>query len=265
MDIIKYKNVLGKDFKTKPEAYKHFQTLRDKMVVNHQLGERHFFTEETIIKKSQMNQLFKDYFLCKNPEFYEKKIGLGIQDWFFSYDTHGSVSLCIKQIDRPPKHDSSKCEKCLTGKRCWSTVDCSHIVMSNFISAKIVFTCFGRGVLINENLMHRVKMAARLAIRPQTKSFRDSVKDECQKCGVKEYGLGLEVDHVINFRDIFNSFIKNYEEKILLESVYKEHSGDLWYFSDKKIKEEWCEYHKENSKLQLLCKPCHKNKTYNKE
>ena len=139
------------------------------------------------------------------------------------------------------------------------------VILSNFISAKIVFTCFGRGVLINENLMHRVKMAARLAIRPQTKSFRDNVKDECQKCGVKEYGLGLEVDHVINFRDIFNSFIKNYEEKILLESVYKEHSGDLWYFSDKKIKEEWCEYHKENAKLQLLCKPCHKNKTYNKE
>tara|TARA_R110000787_G_scaffold220996_1_gene329737 strand:+ start:39 stop:833 length:795 start_codon:yes stop_codon:yes gene_type:complete len=262
---MKYPNVLGKDFKTKPKAYKHFQTLRDGMVANHQLGERHFFTEETIIKKSQMDQLFKDYFLCKNPEFYERKIGLGIQNWFFGYDSHGSVSLCVKQIDRPPKHDSSKCEKCLTGKRCLSTIDCSHIVMPNFISAKIVFTCFGRGVLINENPMHRVKMAARLAIRPQIKSFRDSVRDECQKCGVKEYGLGLEVDHVINFMDIFNSFIKTYEEKILLESVSKEHSGDVWYFNNEKLKEEWRKYHAENAKLQLLCKPCHKDKTYKRK
>ena len=63
---MKYTNVLGKDFKTKPEAYKHYQTLRDKMVSLGQLGEGHVLTEKTIVKKSQMDQLFKDYFLCKN-------------------------------------------------------------------------------------------------------------------------------------------------------------------------------------------------------
>ena len=31
---MKYKNVLGKDFKTKSQAYKHFQTLRNKMLLN---------------------------------------------------------------------------------------------------------------------------------------------------------------------------------------------------------------------------------------
>ena len=48
---MKYKNVLGKDFKTKSQAYKHFQKCRDEMISFGQLGERHFFTEETIIKK----------------------------------------------------------------------------------------------------------------------------------------------------------------------------------------------------------------------
>ena len=263
--MMKYPNVLGKDFKRKEDAYKHFQECRDEMVRTFQLGPSHMLTEETPVKKSWMDQLFKDYFLCEDPKFYKRKIGLGVKNWFFGYDSHGSISLCVKQIDRPPKHDSSKCEKCLTGKRCWSTIDCSHMVMPNFISAKWVFTCFGSGVLMNENPMHRVKQAARLAIKLQIKSFRDSVRDQCQKCGVEEYGLGLEVDHIIDFMDIFNNFIKNYEEEILIKSVYKDHTGDLWYFTDEKIKQEWCKYHKENAKLQLLCKTCHKDKTYKRK
>ena len=52
----KYKNVLGKDFKTKTEAYKHFVSLRDQIALGTVLD------ETTAIKKSQMNQLFKDYF-----------------------------------------------------------------------------------------------------------------------------------------------------------------------------------------------------------
>tara|TARA_R100001369_G_scaffold7776_5_gene19156 strand:+ start:49 stop:843 length:795 start_codon:yes stop_codon:yes gene_type:complete len=263
---MKYTNVLGKDFKTKLEAYKHYQTLRDKMVSLGQLGEGHVLTEKTIVKKSQMDKLFKDYFLCKNEEYYKRKIGIGIENWFFGYDSHGTISLYVEQITPPSKHDYSKCEQCQTGKLCIHIInDCSHEDRANPVSAKWIFSCFGSGVLMNENPMHRVKQAARYAIRPQTKKFRDSVKDKCQKCGVDAYGLELEVDHIINFMDIFNNFIKNYKEKILMESVHKETFGDLWYFNDEKLKEEWCDYHKENSKLQLLCKTCHKDKTYGRE
>ena len=36
---MKYKNVLGKDFKTKKDAYKHFQLLRDQIPLGKRLDE----------------------------------------------------------------------------------------------------------------------------------------------------------------------------------------------------------------------------------
>ncbi len=44
---MKYKNVLGKDFKRKEDAYKRFQECRDEMVRTFQLGPSHMLTEET--------------------------------------------------------------------------------------------------------------------------------------------------------------------------------------------------------------------------
>jgi hypothetical protein len=52
MDM-KYKNVLGKDFNRKEDAYKHFQEFRDEMVRTFQLGPSHIFYVKTptIIKE----------------------------------------------------------------------------------------------------------------------------------------------------------------------------------------------------------------------
>ena len=81
---MKYKNVLGKDFKRKEDAYKRFQECRDEMVRTFQLGPSHMLTEETPVKKSWMDSLFKDYFKCDDPDWFQRKIGLGIKDWFFA-------------------------------------------------------------------------------------------------------------------------------------------------------------------------------------
>ena len=47
-----YKNILGKDFNTKPEAYKHFTSLRDQMINAGKLGEFNCLTEDTAVKKA---------------------------------------------------------------------------------------------------------------------------------------------------------------------------------------------------------------------
>ena len=251
---MKYKNVLGKDFNTKPEAYKHFRNLRDQMVNTGKLGEFNCLTEDTPVKKSWIDSLFKDYFKCDDPDWYQRKIGLGVKDWFFAYDTEGGICLNIKQKDSPQDPNKSDFFK---------SIDVSHWGQCVPVSAKWIFTCFGTGVH-NDNPLHRVKQALRKAIKYQTKEFRASVKDECQECGEEGYGLELEVDHTPNFTEIANIFIKQYGEKVLLESVSKLATQDIWTFNNKEIKADWCKYHLKEANLRLLCISCHDKKTYKK-
>ena len=253
---MKYKNVLGKDFNTKPEAYKHFTSLRDQMINAGKLGEFNCLTEDTAVKKSWIDSLFKDYFKCDDPKWYQKKIGLGVKDWFFGRDSEGGVCLWIKQKDKPPKQHQSEFLR---------SVDISHWGPTVPVSAKWMFTCFGPGILMNGNPMHRVKQALRKAIKYQIKEFRASVKDECQECGEEGYGLDLEVDHTPNFTEIANIFIKKYGEKFLIKNVSKEASeATKWYFINEKLENDWCEYHLKEATLKLLCTNCHDKKTYKK-
>ena len=66
--------------------------------------------------------------------------------------------------------------------------------------------------------------------------------------------------------DIFNNFIKKYgyEDNFLIENINKDLYVTWWYFTNEELKEKWRKYHKENATLQLLCVPCHKDKTYKK-
>ena len=261
---MKYKNVLGKDFNKKSEAYKHFQECRDEMVRTFQLGPSHMLTEETPVKKSWMDQLFKDYFLCKAPDYYRRKIGLGIENWFFAPDSQGGICLWVKQKDAPPKHNSKECKECQTGEFCIRTADISHEGPTVPVAAPWIFTCFGTGVH-NNNPLHRVKDAMRKAIKYQTKEFRASVKDECQECGEEGYGLDLEVHHIPDFMKIAKVFIEKYGKKYLIENVSKAPTEDIWYFINDKLENEWCEYHLKEATLKLLCISCHDKETYKKK
>ena len=252
---MKYLNVLGKDFNTKPEAYKHFTSFRDQMINAGKLGEFNCLTEDTAVKKSRMDSLFKDYFKCDDPKWYQKKIGLGVKNWFFGRDSEGGVCLWIKQKDKPPKQHQSEFLR---------SVDISHWGLTVPVSAKWIFTCFGRGVH-NDHPLHRVKQALRKAIKYQIKEFRDSVKNECQECGEEGYGLDFEVDHTPNLTEIANNFMKNYDEKFLIKNVSKEASEDKWYFINEKLENDWCEYHLKEATLRLLCTSCHNKKTYKRK
>jgi hypothetical protein len=258
---MKYKNVLGKDFNKKSEAYKHFQKFRDEMIRTFQLGK--YLTEETPVKKSWMDQLFKDYFLCQDPDYYKRKIGLGVQNWFFAYDSQGGICLWIKQKDKPNPHNQENCKSCREGEICFDRYDLKYEGEKVPVAAKWIFTCFGTGVH-NNNPLHRVKDAMRKAIKYQTKEFRDSVRDECQECGEEGYGLDLEVDHTPNFTVIAKVFIEKYGEEYLIKNVSKAPTEDIWYFINDKLKNEWCEYHLKKATLRLLCTSCHDKKTYKK-
>jgi len=91
---MKYKNVLGKNFKRKEDAYKHFQSLRDKTPLGKILDEK------TAITKNAMDELFKNYFLCNDEDWYQRKIGPGVLNWSFGYDSQGGyVYGCIKKTN----------------------------------------------------------------------------------------------------------------------------------------------------------------------
>jgi len=245
---MKYKNVLGKNFKRKEDAYKHFQSLRDKTPLGKILDEK------TAITKNAMDELFKNYFLCNDKDWYQRKIGPGVLNWSFGYDSQGGICLWVHQKDKP------KVKEC--------KFDVSHWGEKVPVAAKWMFTCFGTGVLMNENKMHRVKQAARKAVEIHKKQFREQIEPICNECGIEIHGLDAEVDHKNpTFMTLFNNFIKeyNYSEEHLLESVNKYENEDIWYFINPGMKENWIEYHLHNSYLQLLCVPCHKNKTYGKE
>ena len=263
--MMKYPNVLGKDFKRKEDAYGRFQECRDEMVRTLQLGPSHVLTEETPVKKSWMDQLFKDYFVCQDPDWYKRKIGLGVKDWFFARDSEGGICLWIIQKQKEkPKHDKENCLYCRKGGVCLSQLSYDPPVEVP-VAAKWMFTCFGTGIIMNENPLYRVKQAMRKAVKYQIKKFRDSVKDECQECGEEEYGLGLQVDHTPNFVEIANNFMKKYDKEYLIKNVSKGISQDIWYFINDKLENEWCEFHLKESTLRLLCKPCHDKKTYKRK
>ena len=242
---MKYQNVLGKDFRTKKEAYKHYQLLRDQVPLGKKLD------ETTAITKNAMDQLFKDYFLCKDENYYKRKIGAGVDNWSFGYDSKGGICLWVHQKDKP------KIKNC--------EFDVSHCGETVPVAAHWIFTCFGSGVLMDGDKIHRVKQAARDAVEIHKKTFRSSVKPNCNKCGIEIHGLDAEVDHNNpTFITLFNNFFNNYDKEYVLHSVDKKSYEDLWYFVDSTIKDSWVEYHLKNCNLQLLCVPCHKKKTYQK-
>ena len=259
-----YKAVLGKDCKTKKEAYSHFFALRDKMTEASCLGREHILTEETIIKKSQMDKLYADYFFCNNPDWFKKKIGLGIKDWFFGRDKDGGVCLWILQKEGPKETYPKGSIENLFIKE--TDIPCS-------VSAKWMFKCFGPGVLLTENPQKKLKNVLRHTVKPQIQKFRDSVEDKCQSCGRQSHGLGLEVDHTPNFSDIAETFLKQHDQTFLIKEVVdleikrvNANYPQRWRFNDvaKKIKKDWCEYHESQAVLRLLCVSCHKSKTHSR-
>ena len=248
MKKIKYPNVLGKDCYNQDEANDHWRARLKEIEVGHRL------TEETAVKHSEVENLFKTYFPWgKNLEFEKRKFGYGVWGYEFQYNDHGQLHLIL--LRQGTDHTTESCEKFKRGEFCW----CAVAAGDEEPISKNVFTCFGPGVHSGLNIKAVLNSAFRHAVDPQIKEFRKRIKYCCAVCNEKVTPIESDVNHkdpsfntlVKNFKKIYN-----YTDEELYNHVYKH--WDKWYFNDTSIVvNHWFKYHEENATLELLCKPCH--------
>ena len=254
---MKYKNVLGKDFKTKPEAYKYF---RDRvMEFNVPFSTNYvLMTEETPIKQSEMIQLAKDYGSYTQEWETRKSHAAGIDKWCIMRNFIDGIESISLGFIRNLKKGENK----------------FNAILPEAVTAKKIFTCFGKGEFNQKEILNG---ALRNEIRDQIKDFRKSLKDPniCACCGKRFLPQEMVVDHIFEFKDIVKEFFKNEGwEEFMMKSLYKENDGvryriqevspDYGFYpgSPRQI---WQEFHKSKATLQILYKPHHDMKTYAKK
>ena len=101
----------------------------------------------------------------------------------------------------------------------------------------------------------------RSAIEEQIEEYKKGRELKCGKCGSKSKP---EVDHMnILFVELYENFLKGRKD-IPKEFDNTKSNSKCFREEDKKFKEEWEEYHKENAILRILCNICN-NKYENKQ
>ena len=242
-NILKYKNILGKDFKKKDEAYKYFRKKINEFIVNG-LGYK-IMTEETPIKQSEMLQLANNYASWTNEWFDRKTDGKEIKKWCVMIDDYNNYCLGFMRNE----------------------------YKAEAVTAKNIFTCFGPGRF---NPKEVLKSALRNEIKPQIKKFRESFINShiCALCNGSFNANELDVDHIYPFEKIANEFIELYGQDYLMKCLYKDANGFYYRLQDLSPDEEvypdspkdaWLQFHKERATLQMACKGCHYAKTYSKK
>lgn len=112
-----------------------------------------------------------------------------------------------------------------------------------------------------------LRRAMRFAVSKQIIKFKKAkVKDgsfECSRCGVDDMELHIDHDNP-TFETLAAEFMKSKKAPTNYKRI--EGSGMIAFDKeDKKLKNEWEAYHKENAVLQVLCVICHGNKTHGRD
>jgi len=105
--------------------------------------------------------------------------------------------------------------------------------------------------------------AMRFAIYPQIKYFKENLKElKCANCNTDK---NIEIDHtVIHFIDLQKNFIKDSGLKPPTCFKDTDWNGRVFRDEDSIFENEWKKYHKQNAKLQPLCKKCNLTKKKSK-
>ena len=252
---MKYKNVLGKDFRTKPEAYKHFRDKVMKFNVPYSINYV-VMTEKTPIKQSEMIQLAKDYGSYTQEWETRKSHATGIDRWCVMRNFVDEIESISLGFIRNRKEGESK----------------FSAIPPEAATAKKIFTCFGKGEFNQKEILNN---ALRNEIREQIKDFRQIIKDstKCVLCKKHFHPTEMVVDHLYEFKDIAKEFLQNGWQEFMMNSLYKEADGVLYRiqevspddeFYPDSPRQEWQEFHKKRAVLQMLCEGCHHMKTYAK-
>jgi len=243
---MKYKNVLGKDFKKKDEAYKYFREKINEFDTCSYI----VMTEKTPVRQSGMKQLEKEYGSISARATAKKS-------------SYSDYQWCVKYLEEP--HPSLALGIIENGK------------IETF-NARNLFKCFGPGTFNpNKNL----EEALRHEIKPQIKEYRKMYRNShlCAHCHYQFPAQELEVDHVYPFAKIKKEFLELYGKEFIMNCLYKEEA--VYRLNDFSPNEEvypdspreaWCDFHKERATYQMLCKKgkeglpgCHPSKRMGKK
>ena len=233
---MKYTDILGKDFKTKKDAWKYFKSQL--YSIEQPVGDNYvIFTEETPIKHSQMQYLFNNYLTEDKKILNEVFRGDTPYNWGCKFLRNGVINLTFelgaRNQDRIP------------------------------IKPARIFTCFGAATT---NYTLNEKKTARKLIRYQRNDYLKKFigKDEliwnsifeCDKCECKVTYEELEVHH---YWPSFNGIYNEWRDNVWKEDLFPD-SACSYFNAD--ADESWCDFHFNLSHYQKLCKPCHAKETY---
>lgn len=116
----------------------------------------------------------------------------------------------------------------------------------------------------------RVAQAFRAAIKDQTDSFRASQIDSstnaavCKMCETKTTQLHVDHDAPMDFvilTDRFRALFLKEKLPEVVKPVGKIGAAADWRIKDVSIMQKWCDFHRRNAKLQILCVECNLTKT----
>ena len=106
----------------------------------------------------------------------------------------------------------------------------------------------------------KLKLMLRWAIQPQVHAFRDLHKEirDCAMCRATD--RPLVVDHVVPFRAIVESFLK--EALTPPDTFVRNPDTNHWEFraEDDAFKRAWATYHQERARFQMVCEVCNRSK-----
>jgi hypothetical protein len=254
---MKYKNILGKDFKSKAEAKKHFKTLlysikKPDVPIYASPSKRHVkLTEQTLIKHSHMEYLYNNY-LTTDKKTLDTVFKGGIPySWWCKINTDGTRNIAFEVETR------------------------NQSIIP--VTPDRIFTCFGTAK-INKKLNEK-KVARHLISGDRDwylSQFLEGDKNpvkimfykyECDYCNKFFPYKEIEVDHVV----LFNSIFKEWRDNVWKGDL-NPNSSCRWFedaepSNDGKIhlsaaNDSWCQFHSNIVQYQKLCESCHTKKTY---
>ena len=224
--------VLGKDFKTKKDAKEYFNSVL--YSIKQPTDSKYLiFTEDTIIKQSQIVFLYNNYLTTDEEILLTVFRGNTPRDWGCLFLSNGIINLTFKLSAR------------VGGKK------------NIPIRPSRIFICFGAATT-NHGLDNK-RTARRLVSYQRSDYLKKFLNGEenlsCDICKNKLNQRDIEVHHVIPFNDIYNEWETNVWKTI------PSSDSACSYFYDNASKS-WCDFHLNIAHYQKLCKPCHAKETH---
>ena len=205
------------------------------------------FTNKKVVDKyisSEKDKIIKkygyDYKITKDNEYYEfiegiinvhnnkiEKTGTGIFYFYFITDYFGKDQLRIGRTDG-------------------TNIDCSYMYSK---------------ITTGYKYMEVLNLAMRMAVVDQIIEYKKEIgkNGKCVICGIET--TKYEADHIIPFKVIKNKFLET--ENHIPTEFYKDTNHTcvlIFRKEDEAFSKRWQEYHKNESKYQVLCSLCNQKK-----